>query len=126
MPLRDHFQPPNKDRPENRRAFAAKCAPMLQNQVSFTIVELVTVRSANLYADLLDLIGQSDPALGVACRAVKRGAQPGQGWNLDTWLPTLNVGQPLPTLPLWLTDNFSVPLELDATHEATCSALCIP
>src|SRR5271170_1187296 len=45
--------PANKDRPEHRRAFAAKCAAFLQNQVSVTIVDLVTVRADNLYAELL-------------------------------------------------------------------------
>ena len=33
--------PANKDRPEHRRAFVAKCAALLQNQVSVTIVDLV-------------------------------------------------------------------------------------
>lgn len=125
--------PANKDRPESRRAFAAKCAAFLQRQVSVTIVDLVTVPTSNLYAELLDLIGQSDPALGdepppiyaVACRATKRGAKPGEGWQLETWLQTLEVGRPLPTLPLWLADNFSVPLELEASYEETCKTLRI-
>src|SRR5207253_4402851 len=56
--------PANKDRPEHRRAFVAKCAALLQNQVSVTIVDLVTTRDCNLYAELLDLIGQTDPMLG--------------------------------------------------------------
>jgi Protein of unknown function (DUF4058) len=34
--------PANKDRPEHRRAFVAKCAALIQNQVSVTIVDLVT------------------------------------------------------------------------------------
>jgi hypothetical protein len=126
--------PANKDRPENRRAFAAKCAAFLQHQVSITIVNLVTVPTSNLYAELLDLIGEGDPALGaepppiyaVACRAIKRGTKPGDGWQLETWLQTLQVGQPLPTLPLWLTDNFSMPLDLEASYEETCIALRIP
>lgn len=36
--------PANKDRPEHRHAFVAKCAALLQNQVSVTIVDLVTTR----------------------------------------------------------------------------------
>jgi len=114
--------PANKDRPENRRAFAAKCAAFLQNQVSVTIVDLVTAREFNLYGEVLDLIGQGDPALGaepspiyaVACRAIKRGTKPGEGWQLETWLQTLQVGQPLPTL------------DLEASYEETCEALRIP
>ena len=34
--------------------------------------------------------------------------------------------QPLPTLPLWLADNFAVPLELEECYEETCRVLRIP
>jgi hypothetical protein len=37
----------------------------------------------------------------------------------------MQIGQPLPTLPLWLADNFSVPLDLEASYEETCQALRI-
>jgi hypothetical protein len=125
--------PANKDRPEHRRAFVAKCAALLQNQVSVTIVDLVTVRDQNLYGDLLELIGQSDPALGqespgiyaVACRATKTKPDPGEGWQLETWFEPLRIGQPLPTLPLWLADDLSIPLDLEGSYEATCKALHI-
>src|SRR6266404_6473312 len=46
--------PANKDRPENRRAFVAKCAALLQKNISVTIVDLVTIRMQNLYGELLD------------------------------------------------------------------------
>src|SRR6201993_290760 len=52
--------PSNKDRPESRRAFVAKVAALLQHDVSVSLVDLVTVRQFNLYADLLELIGGSD------------------------------------------------------------------
>ncbi len=121
--------PANKDRPEHRRAFVAKCATLLQNQVSVTIVDVVTTRSFNLYADLMELIGQTDPLLGaeppplyaVACRSTKR-----TKWHFETWLEPLALGKPLPTLPLWLADDFSIPLDLEESYEATCNALRIP
>jgi hypothetical protein len=125
--------PANKDRPEHRRAFVAKCAALLQNQVSVTIVDIVTARAFNLYGELLELIGQTDPSLGaepppvyaVACRATKPGAKPGGPWQLETWLQPLQIGQPLPTLPLWLADNFSVGLDLEESYEETCKVLRI-
>jgi|ERR1019366_2860902 hypothetical protein len=125
--------PANKDRPEHRRAFVAKCVALLQNQVSVTIVDVVTSRANNLYADMLDVIGQADPLLGenppgiyaVACRATKPQIKPGEAWQLQTWFHPFQVGQPLPTLPLWLAANYSVPLELDETYEETCKALRI-
>jgi hypothetical protein len=39
---------------------------------------------------------------------------------------SLGLGQPLPTLPLWLADNLAVPLELEGSYEETCRALRIP
>ena len=125
--------PANKDRPENRRAFVAKCAALLQNQVSVTIVDLVTIRANNLYGELLDLVGERDPALGmeppsiyaVACRATKRDPKPGASWQFETWLHALQIGQALLTLPLWLADNFAIPLSLEESYEATCKALRI-
>jgi hypothetical protein len=122
--------PSNKDRPEHRRAFVAKCAALLQERVCIAIVDLVTNRTFNLYSDLLELIGQTDPSLGeeppalyaVACR----GTRNGNAWLLETWTHSLAIGQPLPTLPLWLAENFAVPLELEPSYEETCRVLRIP
>ncbi len=121
--------PANKDRPEHRRAFVAKCAALLQKQVSVTIVDLVTTRDFNLYADLLELIGQADPSLApeppglyaVACRGTPRG----NSWLLEAWVHALALGGPLPTLPLWLADNLAVPLDLEESYEETCRVLRI-
>jgi len=122
--------PANKDRPEHRRTFVAKCAALLQNRVSVIIVDLVTTRSFNLYGELLELIGQADGSLGpeppplyaVACRGTKQA----DTWLLETWAQALTLGQPLPMLPMWLADNLAVPLELEATYEETCRVLRIP
>jgi hypothetical protein len=94
------------------------------------IVDLVTIRPFNLYRDLLDLIGQTDPSLApepsglhaAACRWTPQNTAS----MLDAWNNTLVPGQPLPTIPLWLADNFAVPLELEATYEETCRILRIP
>lgn len=122
--------PANKDRPERRSAFVAKCAGLLQERVSVVIVDVVTTRTPNLYSELLDLIGQSDPSLSpeaptlytAACRMTKRDDE----WLLETWTQTLELGHPLPTMPLWLADNLAVPLELEGSYEQSCSILNIP
>lgn len=121
--------PANKDRPENRRLFVAKCAALLAQQVCVAIVDLVTTRRFNLYGDLLELIGESDPALAsgspplyaAVCRLRRDGNRP----KLETWAHPFAVGQPLPTLPLWLADDLAVPLELNASYEETCRILRI-
>jgi hypothetical protein len=48
--------PRNKDRPEARRAFAAKCAAYLQRGIGVDVVDLVTTRQANLHNELIDLL----------------------------------------------------------------------
>jgi hypothetical protein len=122
--------PANKDRPEHRRTFVAKCAGLLRERVSVVIVDIVTTRAPNLYGELLDLIGQSDPSLNpeplplyaAACRLTKRADE----WLLEAWAQSLELGRPLPTMPLWLADNLAVPLELEESYEQSCGILNIP
>jgi hypothetical protein len=122
--------PANKDRPESRQLFVAKCFNLLRQDVCLSIVDLVTIRQFNLYAELLALLNRSDPALGavppptyaVTCR--KR--QDGGRTKLDTWSRPLAVGQPLPSLPIWLSATLTVTLDLEASYEETCRVLRIP
>ena len=119
--------PGNKDRPESREAFVSKCHALLQQDVCVAIVDPVTERPANLYAELAERIGAAPPALAkcpiyaVSCR----GITPRGRWRVEAWEHELVIGSPLPTLPLWLTDRLSVPLELDASYEDTCRGLRI-
>src|SRR5437588_3599685 len=84
--------PANKDRPEHRRVFIAKCAGLLRERVAVVIVDVVTTRTQNLYGELLDLVGHSDPGLSpevplysTACRQTKRANE----WLLETWTQPL-------------------------------------
>jgi hypothetical protein len=122
--------PANKDRPEHRRAFVATCAALLHENVSVALVDLVTTRQFNLYVDLVEMIGQADPSFVSDQPAIYatecRWSRDGETRRFRAWTHTLAVGQPLPTLPLWLADDLAVPLELEATYEETCSILRIP
>jgi Protein of unknown function (DUF4058) len=121
--------PSNKDRPEHRRAFVAKCAALIQDRVCVSIVDLVTTRIANLYRDLLDLLGETDPSLAnepsPLYAATCRLARTGDSWELQTWSYPLTLGHPLPTLPLWLAESLAVPLELELSYEETRRVLRI-
>jgi hypothetical protein len=44
---------------------------------------------------------------------------------LEVWNSPLTPGLPLPCLPLWLTDDLAIPLDLEASYEKTCSDLRI-
>lgn len=124
------ISPSNKDRPETRNQFATKCAALLLNEVTVLLVDVVTARVANLYAELLERVGQMDPALGdappaiyaVACRWRLRGKR----GRFEAWYHPLTPGKPLPTLPVWLTDTTGVSLDLESTYERTCRTLRIP
>jgi hypothetical protein len=120
--------PANKDRPEHRNAFVGKCAALLQKGVAVSIVDLVTVRQFNLHADVLTFLGHSDPTLNdppppiyaTSCRWVKK-----KKTTLEAWSHVLTVGQPLPTLPLWLSAELVVPLDLEQSYEQACHDLWI-
>lgn len=121
--------PANKDRLEHRRAFVSKCAGLLRERVSVVIVDVVTTRTQNLYVEMLDLIGHSDPSLNpeqplyaAACRLTKHD----NDWLLETWAQALGLGRHLPTVPLWLADDLAIPLELEESYEQSCSILDIP
>lgn len=54
--------PRNKDRPDSRAAFVSKCHALLQQDVCVAIIDPVTERSANLYAELADRLGADRPS----------------------------------------------------------------
>ena len=122
--------PSNKDRPRSRTMFACKVAALLQQGVCVTLVDLVSVRSANLYAELLDLLVGTDPNLAptppamyaVTLRARK---PPKRRALLDAWFYPMAVGQSLPTLPIWLTPESHVMLPLETSYAETCRVLGI-
>jgi hypothetical protein len=121
--------PANKDRPESRQLFVAKCFNLLQQGICLSIVDLVTIRQFNLYADLLALLDRCDPAFGAAApptyAVTCRKREAGRQTKLDTWSFPLAVGQPLPSLPVYLSETQTVTLDLEASYEETCRVLRI-
>jgi hypothetical protein len=115
--------PGNKDRPEERRAFLAKCADYLFQGVSVVVLDIVTSRHTNLHNELLQWLNASAGLLpadihlyAAAYRPVLRGEAP----QFDVWAEPCAVGAPLPTMPLRLTGDLFVPVEFEATYLETC------
>jgi hypothetical protein len=122
----EFVSPANKDRPGSRRTFAAKCAGYLKQAISVVIVDVVTERAANLHADLLDAFEVSEAAwesptqlYAVAYRPVPVRNQE----RIEAWPEVLTLGRSLPTLPLWLRADLSVPLELEGSYAPSCEGL---
>ena len=116
--------PANKDRPEERKAFAAKMAGYLFQGVSAIVVDIDTSRRFNLHNEIVKLLDAEADAMlpadadlyAVAYRPVTRAEAP----ELDLWFESLQVGQPLPTLPLRLTGDLFVPVDLDSSYREAC------
>ena len=122
--------PSNKDRPDTREDFVAKCAHLVRGEVCVSLVDLVTSRNFNLYAELLDELGHADPGLPptrpAAYAATLRYRRLDQRRaRFESWPHALRIGDPLPVLPIWLSEDEGVLLDLEATYEETCRTLRI-
>ena len=94
------------------------------------MVDLVSVRQANLYAELLELIGGEDPEVGrspatLYSVTIRSRQRPERRSALDMWYYPMAAGKPLPTLPVWLSGELRVMLDLEASYEETCRLLRI-
>jgi hypothetical protein len=123
--------PANKDRPGSRRTFAAKCAGYLRHGIGVVIVDVVPARTANLHAELFDVLeakgrrgawASPTDLYAVAYRAVTVRKHP----RLEAWPEPLALGAALPVMPLWLALDLCVPVRLEDSYIATCRSLRIP
>ena len=124
------LNPSNKDRPESRELFLGKVQSLLREGVSVSIVDLVTTRRSNLYAELLSDLDRADPILtddpSPTYTVTLRNRRPGEAKaRLDTWYRPLAIGDPLPEIPIWLSTNEPVLLPLETCYEESCRLLHI-
>lgn len=116
--------PGNKDRAEERLAFATKCASYLGQGISLIVIDIVTNRRANLHNETMRAMNASeeyfladDTSLNaVAYRPVLRKDKP----EIDLWTERCELGAPLPTMPLRLTGDLFVPVDFEAAYQETC------
>jgi hypothetical protein len=121
--------PLNKLRPLARHAFAIKCAGYLQHRCCIVVVDTVTTWHADLQSTILSQLGiaknetAAAPPLSAVSYLVSGNAE--QRPRLQRWQESLAVGVCLPTLPLWISADVPVPLDLEASYIATCKDLRI-
>jgi hypothetical protein len=119
------ISPRNKDRPDAREAFVGKCLDYLAAGVSLVVVDVVTTRRANLHNELVRALrgpaevdlSEDDHLYASAYRPAEDGGKP----RIEFWANPLNVGEPLPTMPLRLIGNVFLPVELEVTYTTTCA-----
>jgi hypothetical protein len=112
--------PRNKDRAEARRAFVTKCASYLHQGIHVIVINIVTERHANLHNALLDLLQvpptmrqqEAVPLYAAAYRPLRRQERE----EIDVWPEVLALGAPLPVLPLALSGEYCLPVDLETTY----------
>lgn len=122
------LSPANKDRPETREAFTAKCEALLCDGVGLVVVDVVTSRHANLHEDLLNRLGTmiDDGVNEVLYAASYHPLLRDDTSSVDIWHDELQVGQTLPTMPLFLKGGPCMPLDLQESYTRTCKEQKIP
>jgi hypothetical protein len=116
--------PGNKDRIQKRRLFAAKCATYLSRGIGLVVLDVVTTRGGNMHNEMVDLLGLDasfrmvgDPPLyAIAYRPLRRD----QIDQVDTWPMPLAVGALLPTVPLSLSADCCIAVDLEAAYVDAC------
>jgi hypothetical protein len=113
--------PANKDRPESRRAFAAKCLGYLQRGVGLLVVDVVTDRQANLHDELITLMEQAESfrfpeGLALYGASYHPLREEGSSGRIETRLAPMAVGRPLPRMPLALRGGPTVVIDLEKSY----------
>ncbi len=116
--------PGNKDRPDQCRLFAAKCATYLSRGIGLIVVDVVTTRRANLHNELVGLLTlphefQLPDNYGIHAVAYRPLHANGAG-RIETWPFALSIGELLPTVPLSLAADHCVPVSLETSYAAAC------
>jgi hypothetical protein len=96
--------------------------------VSLIVVDIVTSRGGNLHDEIVRLLPDAAPLFlfpanpplyAAAYRPIRRD----ESDQTDVWLTPLAVGRPLPVLPLALTAELCLPIDLESTYVDACRRL---
>jgi hypothetical protein len=120
--------PANKDRPAHRAAFVAKGSAYLQHRIALVVLDVVTERRENLHRLLVEALAMPDEWAEVLDDSLYAASY--RLWRRDDdrdqqelWPEPLMLGASLPTVPLWISPEQAVPLDLETCYAATFAAL---
>ncbi len=117
--------PSNKDRPATRRAFVAKMSSYLQQGIALSVIDLVTTRAAHLHNEWIEWMQSPEglmedvaetPLYANSYRAIRRNERD----EIEMWLNPLRIGEPLPSLVLFLRGDTRIAVPLETTYLETC------
>jgi len=116
--------PGNKDRAVKRRMFAAKCATYLSKGIGLVVLDVVTSRKGNLHNEMIGLVGWEDSQKMAAeeslyCVAYRPLREQEVG-RIAAWPMVLEIGEPLPAMPLSLHAELCLPVDLEASYQEAC------
>jgi len=119
----------NKDRPESRNTFVAKCNNLLSQEVSVVIVDILAFPFFNLHNQLLRALKvtegrlREDEETPLYCSSYRKTFDTKDEPAVKLWAYTLKVGDTLPKLPLFITSEVAVPVNLEETYVKVCDGL---
>ncbi len=119
----------NKDRPSVRDAFVGKCVNILAEGVSLIIVDILAKPFFNLHNELLSSLKvseeqiQENKSLPLYCVAYRNTFDLKGELAVEFWEHSLKAGDTLPKLPLFITSEVAVPVDLERAYMQACKGL---
>ena len=122
----------NKDRPSERDSFVSKCKNLIAKNVSLIIVDILAAPAFNLHNQLLRALKATDgyidedAASCLYCTAYHKCPHEDDTFGeVELWKEALQVGATLPELPLYITSDVSVPVNLEHSYARVCKVFRI-
>ena len=120
------LSPSNKARPSERDSFVAKCKNLIAKNVSLIIVDVHSYPFFNLHNQLLQSISAMNGFLEenkenpLYCAAYRRAYSADANPAVKIWSFSLKIGDVLPELPLFITSDIAIPVNLEETYMDVC------
>jgi hypothetical protein len=110
--------PRNKDRPTARERYLGRYVGYLRQGVHLLLIDVLPRPAGFSFADAMAAnLGFAQPACPAPCAASYRVGEPvPEGTILALWLRSLQVGQPLPVVPLALDTHRKIQIDLEHTY----------
>lgn len=120
--------PANKDSPQHRDTFIAKCLSLISERISLVIVDIITIRQFNFHNERMRRLeskaGRIPETEGhpLYCSAYRYTFDQ-ENLCVECWQRQLSVGDILPEFPLFISSQIAVPVRLEQTYYGNSSEI---